>query len=286
MSLQRVSQRGRQTVKKALDIGRDGFSSFAVAVVAVGLLVSLSGCMPEQSVSRSTPLVSAAPSTPDPAATSDQTVPDGDPAVLVSVIDGDTVETSAGTVRLIGIDTPERGQCGYDESSAAFDALVTPDDIVYLELPEGQNDLDAYGRLLRYVTTGQGVDIGLVQLQQGHAVARYDSRDGYPAHPREESYAAAQTATLGADGVVLTVDCAAAALTPPTASEPLPLAEPSSGDGWWRQYSSCTKLKKNTVGHPKGPFSMHDPAQVEIYNWFAYDTGNNGDGDNDGLACE
>lgn len=261
-------------MKKGVKIGCGCFSVLVVALIAAGLLATLFGCAPDR------------PASSSPAPASSQAAQASEPAVFISVVDGDTVETSAGTVRLIGIDTPERGQCGYDESSAAFDALVTPDDIVYLELPEGQNDLDAHGRLLRYVATGQGVDIGLVQLQQGHAVARYDSRDGYPAHPREESYAAAQTATLGADGVVLTVDCAAAALTPPTASEPLPLAGPSSGDGWWRQYSSCTKLKKNTVGHPKGPFSMNDPAQVEIYNWFAYDTGNNGDGDNDGLACE
>jgi len=33
-------------------------------------------------------------------------------ASFVAVVDGDTVETSEGTVRIIGIDTPERGECG------------------------------------------------------------------------------------------------------------------------------------------------------------------------------
>ena len=55
---------------------------------------------------------------------------------------------------------------------------------------------------------------------------------------------------------------------------------------WWLQYPSCSKLKKNTVGDPKGPFSVDDPAEVDIYNWFQYGTGHSGDGDGDGLACE
>ena len=35
-----------------------------------------------------------------------------------------------------------------------------------------------------------------------------------------------------------------------------------------------------------GPFDRDDPAQAEIYEWFAFGTGNRGDGDGDGLACE
>lgn len=120
-----------------------------------------------------------------------------------------------------------------------------------------------------------------MQLQAGNAVARYDSTDGYPAHPREDVYHAAQLATLGAEGTVLTTACQQQATTQPVA-----FTDEPAGDPWWEQYSSCTKLKKNTAGHPKGPFSRDDPAEAEIYNWFAYGTGDRGDGDNDGLACE
>jgi hypothetical protein len=56
-------------------------------------------------------------------------------------------------------------------------------------------------------------------------------------------------------------------------------------DEWWRQYSSCTKLKKNPNGHPTGPFARDNPAEAAIYDWFAHGTGNNGDGEGDGLAC-
>ncbi len=143
----------------------------------------------------------------------------------------------------------------------------------------GRTTSTATGRLLRFVSTEGGIDLGLLQLQAGNAVARYDSGDGYPAHPREVEYHAAQLATLAPDGSVLTVECQAAAVAPP------PPAPPAT-DTWWLQYSSCTKLKKNTVGHPIGPFSRDDPAHAELYEWFAFGTGNGGDGDGDGLACE
>ena len=110
-------------------------------------------------------------------------------------------------------------------------------------------------------------------------VARFDSSDGYPAHPREAAYRAAQVATLGANGEVVTSACGGGAYAQPP-------ADPQAGERWWQQYSSCASLKRSGLGHPTGPFSRSDPAQAEIYEWFAYGTGNRGDGDNDGLACE
>ena len=236
-----------------------------------------------------------------------------DAVTFIEAIDGDTVRTSAGTVRLIGIDTPERGQCGYAEASAEIERLVRGGDIVTLESPTGQNDRDRYERLLRYVMTSDGVDLGLTQLQAGHAVARYDSRDGYPSHEKESAYraaSAASAATLNTDRDVIAAGCTDS----PSASAPAPKpggagsgnagvgsggagsggsdseagtgTGPGTEIGWWQQYGSCSQLKKNTVGHPTGPFHMHNPEDTAIYNWFAYGTGHNGDGDGDGLACE
>lgn len=98
----------------------------------------------------------------------------------MAVVDGDTIQTSLGTVRLIGINAPERGECGHDAASAALLAVVAPGDGLVLELPEGQNDEDRHGRLIRYRTTGAGVDPGKLQLEAGNAVARYDSRGRLP----------------------------------------------------------------------------------------------------------
>lgn len=242
-----------------------------------------------------------------------------DTVTLLSIIDGDTIETSAGTVRLLGIDTPERGECGYRDATLALTQLVETDETIELVLPAGQNDRDRHGRLIRYAVTLGGTDLGRAQLDTGHAVARYDSQDGYPAHPKENDYRAAQNARLGNDGSVITAACDSGprpaqdtgrggsghadtgtdgpgpetATTEDATTGVAPPAGPStetgvsSGEGdWFLQYPSCAALKRNTVGHPVGPLHRDDPAQAAAYNWFQYGTGHRGDGDGDGWACE
>ncbi|MGW5239256.1 thermonuclease family protein [Monashia sp. NPDC004114] len=63
--------------------------------------------------------------------------------------------------------------------------------------PGARDDIDKYGRLLRYVDVN-GVDAGLRQIKQGYAVARYDSRDGYGEHTREAAYIRADAASPSA----------------------------------------------------------------------------------------
>lgn len=128
-------------------------------------------------------------------------------AVLESVVDGDTIWTSEGKVRIIGIDTPERGECGYRDAADAIDGLLSRGDTVLLESPPGEQEQDRYDRLLRFVYTESGIDIGLMQLESGNAVARYDSRDNHPRHPKEAEYRAAQTAAVGPDRTVVTTAC-------------------------------------------------------------------------------
>lgn len=182
---------------------------------------------------------------------------------------------------------PERTECGHEDASLAIGRLLAPGDSLTLNLPDGQNDRDEHDRLIRYVNTSEGVDLGLMQLQAGHAIARYDSTDGYPEHPRQSTYHSAQLATLSPDGFVITVACQPAVPSPEPFMEEAVVEEAVvEEDPWWEQYSSCTKLKKNTAGHPTGPFRQDHPDEAAIYNWFAYGTGNRGDGDNDGLACE
>jgi len=250
----------------------------AVGVLLLGAL--LAGCAPEAAptgrasadvVAENVPTAAAAP---DMTETASQVT--AAEVVFESTVDGDTIETSAGTVRIIGIDTPERGECGHAEASNTIDTVLAVGDAITLNLPDGQNDTDRHGRLIRYVTTSANIDVGMLQLTSGNAIARYDSLDGYPAHPLETEYHRAQLATRDADGRVVTTTCA----------EKTPSAGLDSESRWWEQYTSCTKLKKSDVGDPTGPFSREDPTQADIYEWFAYGTGNNGDGDGDGLACE
>jgi hypothetical protein len=108
------------------------------------------------------------------------------------VIDGDTIVIDTGEhIRLIGIDTPETGHCGYAEATANIRTMVYGKAVI---LTAGaRDDVDQYGRLLRYVDLPDGTDAGLAQITAGLAIARYDSRDGYGHHPRQETYIAADT---------------------------------------------------------------------------------------------
>jgi micrococcal nuclease len=112
---------------------------------------------------------------------------------VTRVIDGDTVDVAGvGRIRIVGIDTPERGRCGYESATAATSVLAL--ERVVTLTPGAADDTDRYGRLLRYVDTADG-DVGLRLIEDGWAIARYDSRDGYGRHDRESQYVAADAAS-------------------------------------------------------------------------------------------
>jgi endonuclease YncB( thermonuclease family) len=115
------------------------------------------------------------------------------PTFLVTrIVDGDTIDLGNGeTVRLVGIDTAEAGECGYLKASENLSSLILGKKV---RLTISHEDRDQYGRLLRYVDIGQ-LDAGLRQIKDGYAIARYDSRDGYGYHPREPVYIRADSAS-------------------------------------------------------------------------------------------
>lgn len=101
-----------------------------------------------------------------------------------TAVDGDSIRLRNGReVRLLGIDTPEWGTCGFWPARDRMARLVVGG--VRLAHRSGT---DRYGRILAYVRTRDGRDAGTVMLRRGLAVARYDSRDGYPWHPLERRY--------------------------------------------------------------------------------------------------
>ena len=105
---------------------------------------------------------------------------------VIRVIDGDTIVISGDErVRLIGIDTPENGQCGFDEAKQALEKLLASGSATFYS--GTTSDKDQYDRLLRYIEV-EGIDVGLNLISNGFAVARYDSRDGYGPHDRESEY--------------------------------------------------------------------------------------------------
>lgn len=184
---------------------------------------------------------------------------------VTNVVDGDTIDVrhTDGTeerVRIVGIDTPERGECGFGEASSAMATLVQG---ATVDLVAGaRDDRDRYGRILRYVDV-DGTDAGLTLIEGGLAIARYDSRDGYGRHDREDAYVAADAATPHACG-------APAPATAPAAPPPgTSTSGPGSGpNGAWK---NCTEARE----HGAAPVLRGDPGY-----------GNHLDRDADGIGCE
>jgi micrococcal nuclease len=82
-------------------------------------------------------------------------IPGGDDAVVTRVVDGDTVRTDRGTIRLIGVDTPETVkpdspvECfGPQASAATKDALPSG---TRVRLAYDAERTDRYGRTLAYL---------------------------------------------------------------------------------------------------------------------------------------
>jgi micrococcal nuclease len=95
-----------------------------------------------------------------------------DPVSVVRVIDGDTLDVrlpgGVERVRLIGIDAPERGECG---AELATSFLVRVVDAGEVRLESDVNDRDQFGRLLRYVWVDD-VFVNEALVEEGVAIAR------------------------------------------------------------------------------------------------------------------
>ena len=96
-------------------------------------------------------------------------------ARVISVTDGDTVKVRVGgrsrDVRLIGIDTPEvfgGVECGGPQASRSMKRMLSAGDRVRLIRDFSQDQIDRYGRLLRYVER-RGRDVGERQVRRGWA---------------------------------------------------------------------------------------------------------------------
>ncbi|MCA8914665.1 MAG: thermonuclease family protein [Planctomycetes bacterium] len=110
-----------------------------------------------------------------------------DTVLAVRVIDGDRIEVEGGErVRLLCIDTPERGQPGFDESKAFLRELVEGRE-VRLEADPAHDDRDRFGRLLRYVwlftgwtvagfSSGDDVLVNVEMIERG--CSKYETKWG------------------------------------------------------------------------------------------------------------
>jgi micrococcal nuclease len=90
-----------------------------------------------------------------------------------TVTDGDTLVVGRGTriltVRLIGINAPESGECLSAQATGALRTLVQDGPV---RLVRDVSSVDQYGRALRYVVNADGRDVGAVLVRRGLALAR------------------------------------------------------------------------------------------------------------------
>ncbi len=111
-----------------------------IAIIAIVVVVMFAGCLKEEEHVSTPTSLPPATLTPAPEITS---------AIVSNVIDGDTVKLQSGEkVRLLGINTPKKGQPYYEEATNRLKELIEGKTVT---LEKDAEDKDQYGRLLRHI---------------------------------------------------------------------------------------------------------------------------------------
>jgi micrococcal nuclease len=118
-------------------------------------------------------------------------------ATVTHIADGDTLDVRLECceciptfrVRLLAIDTPERGECYYSEAKAALGGMV---DGQRVGLERDVSERDSWGRLLRHVYTESGDWVNGAMVRDGYAKAKRYPPDTRRAVALEAMQAAAQ----------------------------------------------------------------------------------------------
>ncbi len=172
---------------------RNARSAVVLAILTASLASSCSPGPTDPSVDAvsATTTIPTSPTSDTAPATGSET------ATVLQVVDGDTIVISIGgieeRVRLIGIDTPEIGDCLYDEAKQSLIALVGSREV---RLVMDTTDRDRFDRLLRYVWVDD-VFVNEAQVGSGLAVARRYPPDTAEADRLEAVEAAAKEAGIG-----------------------------------------------------------------------------------------
>lgn len=117
---------------------------------------------------------------------------------VIEVVDGDTLRVDGPdgeqTVRVIGINAPERGECFYDEAAAALRFSIGDRE---LRLVPDVSEVDQYGRLLRFVELADGTDVGAELVEGGYARSHHYEPDVSRTGEYDQLQTAAEQANAG-----------------------------------------------------------------------------------------
>lgn len=95
-----------------------------------------------------------------------QNIPTRENKIVTRIVDGDTIVVEGGDrVRLLDMDTPEKGQPCYTEATNRLAELIGNKEVT---LEKRGEDKDVYGRLLRYVIYNDTL-INLQMVREGFA---------------------------------------------------------------------------------------------------------------------
>jgi micrococcal nuclease len=81
------------------------------------------------------------------------------------IIDGDTVEVNGTSIRLLGMNTPERGELYYSEAKEFLEKLILNKTVM---LESGKEEYDRYNRMLAYIFLNRE-NINLKLVEEGFA---------------------------------------------------------------------------------------------------------------------
>ncbi len=98
-------------------------------------------------------------------------------ALVTQIIDGDTIAIEGGArVRLLGIDTPEKGDFYYNEAKQYLENRILMKEV---ELEKDIEDKDMYDRLLRYIWINDSL-VNLELAEKGYGLAYfYNDQEKY-----------------------------------------------------------------------------------------------------------
>lgn len=226
--------------------------------------------------------------------------PSDPPGLAVTrVVDGDTVDLNDGRrVRLLGIDAPELGECGFDQAGTFARSILLGQRVDVAPDPT-QESVDRYGRSLVYITVGNQ-DYSTAAAAAGWATSYTFATPVRKAPAIAAAQAAAQHQRLGIWGTPGCATPASSATSPTPSSKPAPPTRasegqaapdphpvpapapgpkpkptPASGSGCHPSYQPCV---------PDGP-DLDCPEigyQVKVVGPDEYRL----DGNNDGWGCE
>jgi micrococcal nuclease len=223
-------------------------------------LLLLAACASESAAPTAGPTEGAAATpVPSPAAAASPVPPGAVQALVVGVVDGDTIdvliEGEEFRVRYIGIDTPETVDpsrpegCFGREASARNRGLVEGKTV---SLTKDVSETDRFGRLLRYVWVAPSTGSGGAEMVNARLVTEgYATASRYPpdvAHAEE--FAALEAEAREGDRGLWGPACAAGQTASP---------EPAAGDGACAFSDSDEPVIKGNISYSSGEKIYHVP---------------------------